>query len=158
MLLSAADAVPRVDLRSVAACALRPHRPYCSAIEEDQRRVVEFVRSNTVAEEYVYVGTQRHDKVWVNDALSYFLLRRPIPVRWHELHPGVVTEADVQQEIIAGLERHRVQWVVLVDMGESTEPNDSRFSSGVHLLDRYIDSAFAVVFSVGQYRVLKRRV
>ena len=61
----------------------------------DQQNIVDYIRSNTASDEYVFVGNIRHDEVFINDASLYFLMQRRIPMRWNEMHPGVVTTSEV---------------------------------------------------------------
>lgn len=123
-----------------------------------QTIAVATMHSLTEAGDRVYIGLSRHDRVFANDAMFYFLLQRPSATRYHELHPGVTNTAAVQTEMVRDLERHRVRYVVLTDMFEGAqEPNDSARSTGVTLLDEYIATHYRTVNVVGPYRILARR-
>jgi hypothetical protein len=112
----------------------------------------------TALDERIYVGLSRHDRVFANDAMFYFLAQRPSATRYHELHPGLTNTLPVQQEMVADLERHKVRYVVLTNMFEGAqEPNDSALSTGVTLLDDYIARHYRTTDVIGPYRILVRR-
>jgi hypothetical protein len=106
----------------------------------------------------IYIGLTRHDRIFANDVMLYFLAERHSPTRYHELHPGLVNTEPVQREMIADIERSDVKVVVLTDMFEGArEPNESDLSSGVTLLDDYIEEHYRFAQQIGSYRILKRR-
>lgn len=63
----------------------------------------------------------------------------------------------VQQEMVAELEANRPAWLVLVTWENPNEPNASRFSSGVRLLDEYIRDHYRREFKVGMYEMWRRQ-
>jgi len=89
--------------------------------------------------------------------MLYFLINRPIPTRYTELHPGLATTLPVQQTIAAELADHDMRWIVLVAGWESHEPNASSISSGVTYLDDRIRQRYRPVTSFGNYQVWRRR-
>ncbi len=125
-------------------------------LPEDQRRAVSFLREQTAPDTAIYVGKPRHDRIFVNDVLFYFLAERPSTTRFAELHPGEVTTRATQAEMIAALERNAVTWVVIWRGAMHQEPNASGRSSGVRLLDRYIGNHYAQIQAFGDYLILKR--
>jgi hypothetical protein len=84
---------------------------------------------------------------------------RENPTRYDVAQPGVVTTAGVQREMRDDLERTRtpliVRWVAPVAV--ATEDNGSSTSSGVTLLDDYINATYARVGKYGDYVLLQRR-
>jgi hypothetical protein len=89
----------------------------------------------------------------LNDVSLYFLAGRPAATRYHELHPGVTNTHPVQEEMVAELTRHAPQWLLLADLDPPREPNASRFSSGVTLLDDYIHRHYQRQQTVGLYQL-----
>ena len=87
----------------------------------------------------------RYDRVRVGDTLLYTLLNRTNPTRYDVVQPGVVTTAKVQREMRAALERTRTKLIVrwLAPAARQTEDNGSGKSSGVTLLDDYIETHYA---------------
>lgn len=155
-LYSAYAAVDYPSYRNVIECARNRPPQSCMKADESQMQVVEFVNKNFNPTEPVFIGNTRHDKIFVNDASMYFLLGRAIPVKWNEMHPGVVTTRDVQQAIIKQLDERKVNVVVIANMPEPQEKNASAVSSGVHVLDDYIKNNYKPVFSNNRYQVLER--
>ena len=61
------------------------------------------------------------------------------PTRWHDLHPGIQTRADVQAQMIPELSARPLAYVVLEsEWDDVAEPNDSARSSRVTALDNYL--------------------
>jgi hypothetical protein len=99
----------------------------------------------------------RHDRVFANDASIYFLAGRPIATRFHELHPGVATTERVQREVVRELIDRDLERIVLLQWGNPGEPNASRLSSGVDLLDRTVRARYVPELTVGMYEIWRRR-
>lgn len=137
-------------------CYSQDPRAGCVMLDRNQARTAEYVRSQTRPDEYVFVGNTRHDRIFINDLMLYFLIDRPIPTRYTELHPGLATTLPVQQTIAAELADHDVRWIVLVAGWESHEPNASSISSGVTYLDDAIRQRYRPVTAFGNYQVWRR--
>jgi hypothetical protein len=105
----------------------------------------------------IFVAATAHDRVLAGDASFYFLADRLPGTRFHELHPGLTTTPEVQEAIVADLEHNRVPVVIRVSEGFWVEPNASRTSSGVHLLDRYLDARFELESRMDRYSIYRRR-
>lgn len=148
--LAARNAVPPTG------CYSNLPRAGCVPIGADQARVAEYIRAQTTAAEYVFFGNARHDLIFVNDLMIYFLAGRPIPTKYAELHPGLATTLPVQQEIAAELAAREVKWVVTMRGWESREPNASAISSGVAYLDDFIRANYRVETTLGAYQVWRR--
>jgi hypothetical protein len=146
----------QVKFGSVLRCAEHVKTSHCMAADDEQTEVVEFVNQHLPRAETVFVGNTHHDKIYVNDASLYFLLGRPIPVKWNEMHPGVVTTEPVQKAMIQQIEQRRVKLIVLAAMPDSSEANASAASSQVHALDDYIKRNYRQVFSNRRYAALQR--
>jgi hypothetical protein len=163
LLLAASLAVPPI-LNYIDAFPQQPPAwsglPRAGRVQlpREQLAVAQFLQRMTQPDDRIYSGVGRHDRVFVNDVMLYFLAERHSATRYHELHPGVATTLPVQQEIAADLERHAVKYVVLLTMfDEVSEPNDSAMSSGVTFLDDYIRSRYRLSVAFGPYQVLARR-
>jgi hypothetical protein len=119
----------------------------------------EAVRHRSRPGSYMLSAPPRYDRVRVGDTLLYTLLDRRNPTRYDVVQPGVVTTAKVQREMRADLERTRtalvVRWVAPV--AEATEANGSGKSSGVTLLDDYINARYGRVGKYGDYVLMQRR-
>lgn len=149
--------IGQVNIVRAVECTFSPTDSICAKVGKSQRDIVEFVNSRYSSSELIFVGVARHDKIFVNDASLYFLLGRPIPTKWSEMHPGVVTTLDVQKSIVLQLQDAEVQVIVLADFPVREEGNLSSQSSGAFVLDEFISSSFSQVYEIGRYRVLERR-
>jgi hypothetical protein len=125
--------------------------------KERYEAAIEYVRREVAPDEPIYVGNYRHDMGVTTDVMFYFLAERHSATKHHELVPGVTTRADVQETMVENLRRARIRYVILRrDIG-SEPSNESSRSSGVHLLDRYIEDHFRPVMDFGNYLVMRRR-
>jgi hypothetical protein len=116
-----------------------------------------YVLETTEPGERILSATGRHDKVFINDISFYFLVQRLPGTRWHQYDPGVQTTAEVQGQMIRELEANAVSVVVRdTTWDEITEPNKSAESSGVTLLDDYLDRNYRKVRDYGRITVYRR--
>lgn len=123
----------------------------------DQAVAVVRVDALTSPPDRIFVAATAHDRVLAGDMSFYFLVDRLPGTRFHELHPGLTTTHEVQEATVGDLERNRVPVVVRVEEGFWEEPNASRMSSGVDLLDRYLDARFVLESRVDRYSIYRRR-
>lgn len=115
----------------------------CLETGKDNVDAVQYVQTITKPEDYLFVGAGRHDKIFANNILFYFLANRRPATKWHHFDPGLQTSAEIQREIITELETKRPP-VVVLDLGFDSiqEPNASAQSSGVVLLDQYLHAKY----------------
>ena len=131
-------------------------RAACFSMRADQQKAMEYIVANTAPDETIFVGLGRHDKIFVNDIIFYFITGRRPATRWHELHPGFATTAPIQAEMVADLTRNGTRYIVLDSEWDNVkEPNTSALSSGVTTLDDFIRSNYRPVASFGPYQILK---
>jgi hypothetical protein len=130
-------------------------RAACIAIEPDDERAIDYILAHTRSDEYIFVGNQRHDFLFSNDVIFYFLAGRPIPVGYYWLDPGAAP-VPVQQAIVNDLRSKDVRMVILVERAKTTEPNGSSFSR-VRILDDFIRGAYTQVACFGRYQIWHRR-
>lgn len=145
---------------SFAAQCRRAPTPQLKCFKLDPLRteVLEEVLRRTGPGDAIYVGVGRHDKLFVNNVELYFLAGRRSPTKWHDLHPGVQTTEAVQREMIAELSADPPALVALSSEWDGVqEPNASRYSSGVHLLDDYLRRDYRPVARIGHWTLLEPR-
>lgn len=157
-ILTVAHILPAVGWDRLQRCVLQTSAFGCMSQKPDQQAALAFINSRLARDDSLFVGNLRHDKIFVNDVSFYFFAQRPIATRFSEMHPGIVTSAAEQDEIVAELERGPVKMIVLVDLPQSVERNRSSVSSGVCRLDLHIRQHYSEVASFGRYRVLERRL
>ncbi|MHC4351186.1 MAG: glycosyltransferase family protein [Planctomycetota bacterium] len=127
--------------------------------------IVNFIRRHVPADERIYVGLKRHDAPVINDLKFYYLTGRKNCCRYDELHPGITDRADVQQEIIDAIERHRVRCVVIWRFGWSDAVLDEIKAHNMAAiaglgnthLDTYIAETFEVLGQYGEYDLMWRK-
>jgi hypothetical protein len=142
---------------SPTGCYSSLPRAGCVPIGKDQEQAAEYLRSHAQPGEPVFVGMSRHDLIFANDLLIYFLADRPSATRYAELHPGLATTLPVQQAIAAELVAKDVRWAVLMKGFDAREPNASSISSGVTYLDDTIREQYQPEMTFGNYQVWRRR-
>ena len=127
-----------------------------ACISADQAAALALVDSLATPSERIFVGATAHDRVLAGDGSFYFLAGRLPGTRYHELHPGLTTTREVQETMVRDLEGNDVRVVVRVEKGFWEEPNESRTSSGVDLLDRYLAGRFVLAGRFERYAIYRR--
>jgi hypothetical protein len=118
---------------------------------------IKFIQMNTKPDEKIFIGDSRHDRIFVNDVMLYFLSERHSATKYHELHPGLANTREVQQEIIEELKKNSVKCVVLWNGAENVmEPNESAISTGVTDLDDFIQKNYIPVMTFGPYQIREK--
>ena len=131
----------------------------CVSVSDAATKAIQFIRANTGSNEPIFVGTGRHDKIFINDVAFYFIADRPPSTKWYHFNPGLQTSHQIQNIIIADIEKHNTSFVILFTAADDAiEPNRSAISSGVKALDNFISDKYAVVAEFPPYRILKRRM
>lgn len=132
-------------------------RSHALLLHPEESRVALEMQRLTRPDEYIYIGLDQHDKIFINDVLLYFLMVRNCPTRYHELHPGLVNTLPVQREMISDLEKHKPPYVVTTKKFSGIiEPNDSAKSTNVKLLDNYLSQKYYYINTIGEYKIYKR--
>jgi hypothetical protein len=123
-------------------------------LNPDYARVTTYLAVQTRPDERILAALDRHDKILKNPVGVYFAAGRLPGTHWHQFDPGLVTRADIQAEIIRDLQRNHVRWIVRdASFDDVNEPNGSARSSGVNLLDRYLDEHYRPVAASGKVTV-----
>jgi hypothetical protein len=139
-----------LDLPVADGVRARPQRAL--ALE----RAARYVREHVPEGEPIYVTTKRSDLVTSGNPLLYVLAERRNATRYDIAAPGVVTSAPVQREIVADLRRERplvVRWIAPITA--EPEPNRAGESSGVRILDDYLEREYRQVVKLGYYVMLE---
>ena len=115
--------------------------------------LVRYVQVIVPAGEKIFVGNLRHDLIFLNDSMLYFLADRQSATRYNELDPGVANTELVQRQIIADLKGNDVKVVVLREPITTLEPNAAGKSTGVVILDQFLRKNFSPAEQFGPYLV-----
>lgn len=120
-----------------------------------QADAIHYIQSVTFPWEKIFVGNNRHDLIYNNDIMFYFLSGRHSATKYHELFPGLATSRAVQAKIVEDLQRNNVRYLVLLSRfqnpGVTTEPVP------VRLLDDFIAQNFQPVEKFGDWSVWERK-
>jgi hypothetical protein len=138
---------------------LELERVRCFYTRQQYLPVIRYIQQHTADNEAIFVGNDRHDKIYVNDVLFYFVSNRPPVTKWHQFDPGVQTTMEIQSHMVGELQTRRARYVVLSSKWDNVEePNESARSSGVTLLDQYIRTNYRAVAAFGPISILERRL
>jgi len=119
---------------------------------------VAFIQAHVPKNQTIFVGNTQHERILLNNVILYFLAERASATKYYDLHPGVATTAEVQNRIINDIAAHDTKYVVLCSAGYtvSSEPNQSRYPSGVKNLDNFIRANFVPVKRYGEFTIYAR--
>ena len=104
----------------------------------------------------IFIGCTRHDRVFVNPIMIYFLADRPSGTYFHHFDPGITTTADIQKLIVQDLQMNKVTTIVISDKTLPDEPNLGSQSSNVYILDKFIAEQFRTTDKFGLVQVMHR--
>lgn len=145
------------DRDRLARCVDRPATRF-AWLPDSYAVIAGYVRRHTRADEAVYVGLNRHNRIVKNDVALYFVAGRRPGTHWAILDPGLQTRADIQTAMIADLSRAQVRWIVRNSAYEAIhEPNLSDSADGAVVLDRWIASHYRAVGNAGPLAIWLRR-
>ncbi len=130
----------------------------CYLVSPDHMHAVEFLEGRICPGETLYVGLRHHDRIFINDNGTYFMLDRLPATKWSHMDPHLQNTVPIQQEMISELQANKPPYIILDSEYESFhEPNDSSVSSGVVLLDNFIMQQYQPVKQFGPLTILTRR-
>lgn len=125
--------------------------------EGDYENLVKYISNKTKAGDVIFSGSTRHDKIFINDTMLYFLTGAKAATKYWQFEPMYKNQQH-QMDIINDLDRTRPNYIVLWALASiSNESNESSISSGVFLLDNYIKERYEPIKKFGNYIVLQRK-
>lgn len=129
--------------------------PAAAVAWADYAAMVEHVKQLTAPGEPIFSGVTDTSRLFINDAMLYFLADRPAATRWVEMEPGQTNSERGQRELIGELQRRDVRVLVLWDK-RSTERNATGSSNGVKLFDVFVQQHYRLDRRFGAYAVMLR--
>ena len=139
------------------AQVMRSNRsPEAKAESDEYADLIRHIRTSTRGDEFILSAVADMSRLFVNDAMLYFLADRLPATRWIEMEPGLTNTEKGQRELIEALESRNVRTIILRTL-TSHEPNATSRSNGVHLFDEYVRRGFVGSRRFGAYEVLVRR-
>jgi len=101
----------------------------------------------------IFSGTIRHDKIYINDVMIYYLTGKTPPTKYYELHPGLATSEFIQKQIIEDLILNNVYEIVLY---QSNIYEQQRYL-GSKVLDDFIQKNYYFIQQFGNYYLLTKK-
>ena len=155
----------RKRLPATPAAQQLPRAGYTVHLESEADRqrwadyvaLVQHLRSSTAPGEPIFSGVADTSRLFINDAMLYFLTDRPPATRWVEMEPGLANSERGQRELILALQVRGVHKVVAWNMGSNGERNATAITNGIHLLDAYLRTRCQPEREFGRYTVLNCR-
>ena len=139
-----------------SACSPSPSMRH-GRLSVDYARTVNYLRQTMRPDDKLLAAVDHHDRILVNPVGLYFAAERLPGTHWHHYDPGLQTRSDIQAQMIRDLQNNDLRWVVRdASFDDVSEPNESSKSSGVHLLDRYIEANFRPVRRAGLVEIWLR--
>lgn len=129
----------------------------CFKIDKKRIDTINYLQIHTNGDDYIYSGTTRHDKIFVNDIALYFISNRRPTTKWHHFDPGLQTTENIQKEMIKEFEKNMPPLVVLESEWDNVvEPNKSAYSSRIKILDTYIKNNYRDAAFFGDIKIMQR--
>jgi hypothetical protein len=126
-------------------------------VDDTRQQVVAFVQENTEPGAPIYVGLSDHQWTHSNDMDLYFLSDRVGATRYMQFDPNLTNREDVQERMIADLERTRPRVAILSTAPQRRdEPNESQ-NAGASLLDDYLYRHYDQERSAGHFVLALRK-
>jgi len=128
----------------------------CFSTDQDRADAIRYVETHSQPSDSIFVGLGHHDRIFINDMLFYFVAARRPATKWYHFDPGLQTSQEIQTEMINDMAAAKPRYVVLEsDWEDNNEPNESAISSGVTLLDDFINSHYKPIQVFGIITVLQ---
>ena len=122
---------------------------------EYYEQAVRYIQKVVPKGERIYVGQERHDRIVTDDVMFYFLANRHSATRFHG---WLITSLPVQEEIIKDIKFYKVNYIVIrYDKVITIEPNETAKSSGIVLLDEFINRNFVIEQRFDNYLIFKKK-
>jgi hypothetical protein len=119
------------------------------------QKAITYIQDRVSKDERIYIGSTRHDKVFNNDIMFYYLSERHSATKFHDLHPGITTTAEIQTKIVADIESWQVKYIVLHDDSQMLKKEMHDYT-GSHILDNFIRANFFLEKKFGLYSIWRR--
>jgi Dolichyl-phosphate-mannose-protein mannosyltransferase len=132
-------------------------RGVCFDTDQDRMQAIEFLRSHTAPGQELLSALSRNDVAFANDNVIYFASDRLPATHWADFNPLVQNTLPVQTQMVDELQRKGLPYIVAESGFLSQEPNDSSKSTGVFLLDQYIQSNYRTAATYGNIDILNRQ-
>ena len=128
------------------------------SLDAYRRAMFEYVEKHATTSERVMFANSQHERTMVNETDLYFLADRLPGTRYTQYSPNMTSRREIQEEMIASLERQAVRVVVLSSLFDGyVEDQPVLVLKGSTLLDEYLRNRFVPAAHFGVYTILERR-
>ncbi len=129
-----------------------------AGVYPNQAEAVRFVQGISFPWERIFVGNDRHDSIYTNDIMFYFLSGLPSVTKYHELFPGLATSLAVQTEIVGELKKNNVRHIVRLSPFPHFKNREvTNEPVPVSVLDDFITQNYQPVQRFGLWSVWERK-
>ena len=129
-----------------------------ASLDAQRRALFEYIEKHTAASERVMFANSQHERTMINETDLYFLADRLPGTRYTQYAPNMTSRREVQEDMIASLERNAVRVVVLSSLFDGyVEDQPVLVLKGSTLLDEYLRKRFAPTARFGVYTILERK-
>ncbi len=124
------------------------------AAVKNYQGLVKYIQKNVPENERMFVGNSRHDKVFYNDIMLYYLSNRQSATKYYTFNSGLTDTKRVQEAIVSDIEKYRVRYIILLEVDKFCLASRS---SGIFFLDDFIRKNFAPAQNFEGYTAWKRK-
>ncbi|MCX7909926.1 MAG: hypothetical protein N2560_10495 [Ignavibacteria bacterium] len=109
--------------------------------------------STSFGNKLFFSGLNRHDRIYTNDVILYYLVDKLPPTKYYELHPGLATNESIQKKIIDELIEKKIEWLVIYD----NQVYENQNYIGSDTLDKFFSTNYKIFKKFGRYSIYKIR-
>jgi hypothetical protein len=129
-----------------------------ASLDGQRQAVFDYLDKHTTVDERVMFANSQHERTMINETDLYFLANRLPGTRYTQYDPNMTSRREVQEEMIASLERYAVHVVVLSSLFDDyVEDQPVLVLPGSTLLDEYLRDRFIPTARSGVYTILERK-
>lgn len=114
-------------------------------------RVITFIKEHTAPNERILICPSEGNTGASCDILLYYATQRLPAIHWHEFHPGITSREDIQEHIIADLQKNKCRFIIRQKTQPSLEPNLSSHTVPSDWLDNYLRKHYHFVQEIDSY-------
>jgi hypothetical protein len=126
-------------------------------VEKNRENAYIYIQNNLNANEYFYSGLLSHEKIYINDVASYFLLDYKPATKWYHFDPDLQNNSNIQRKIVSELILNKPQFLLLDGSWDHVcEPNYSCYKRNAYELDAYINENYKLHKTFSQIQIWKK--
>ena len=123
---------------------------------QEYTKTIDWIKFNTLPEDKIFICNEFNDRITINDMMLYHISDRLPATKYHELHPGIATQPEIQTEIISDLIKNMNKYIVKVSNNYTPEANKSS-QPGSKIMDQYIMQNYEWKEQFGNYKIYVKK-